>query len=397
MSPTKVLRSAQAAPVFAAVLVALVVLLLALQWPAAAGQSTAADRKAELAALKAQIDDKRRLIAKLRGEGEDMARLLAEIERERVMTERYLRRIEDQERQLEAELAQHRNNLAGQRAQREELRAQLGRAVLSYYKEGRITSAELLVSSQTFGQVFARAHYWVRAVRRLQAGLAGIDSLGNSLREELEQVEQRRREVGGLREEREAQLRQLDRQAGERRERRAELERTVASAEEQTRELLASQAEIERLIEEAMRASQAGSGKGLAAQRGRLAWPVPGKVTSRFGTQVHPRYGTKVENKGIEIAAAEGAPIRAVASGRVVFEGWLGGYGRTIVLDHGEGFFSLYAHASETLVRRGEAVTAGQTVARVGASDSIEGPALYFEIRSQAQALDPLGWLAPAP
>ena len=108
---------------------------------------------------------------------------------------------------------------------------------------------------------------------------------------------------------------------------------------------------------------------------------------------VNPRYGTQVLQKGIEIAAAEGTPVRAVSGGRVVYAGWLEGYGNTIVLDHGNDFFTLYAHASQILVRQGADVSAGSEIARVGSTDALDGPGLYFEIRQGAEARDPLEWL----
>ena len=372
----------------------LLVLLLIAGLSGVAGQERSVDaRRTELATLKKQIEEKRRLIAKLRGEGENLERLLAETERERSMTERYLGEIARQERELEEEINGHRGNLETSGHARDVLREELTGALVSYYKERRVTAAELLVSSATFGELFARGHYWVRLIRQLQRQIGELDQLRAGVSLQLSEIEQRRQAARELREEREAQLRHLQAQVGARRQDRAELQRAVASQEEQARRLVASQAEIERLITEALRAPQGEPGKGLKGVQGRMPWPVEGTVIARFGTQVHPRYGTQVEHKGIEIAAAEGTPILAVAAGRVVFEGWLGGYGRTVVLDHGGGYFTLYAHAAEAAVQRGDQINAGQMIARVGSTESLQGPALYFEIRQQAEALDPLRWL----
>jgi septal ring factor EnvC (AmiA/AmiB activator) len=362
----------------------LLLLLLIAGWSGVAGQERSVDaRRAELSTLKKQLEEKRRLIAKLRGEGENLERLLAETERERSMTERYLGEIARQERELEEEINGHRGNLETSGHARDVLREELTGALVSYYKERRVTAAELLVSSATFGELFARGHYWVRLIRQLQRQIGELDQLRAGVSLQLSEIEQRRQAARELREEREAQLRHLQAQVGARRQDRAELQRR----------LVASQAEIERLITEALRAPQGEPGKGLKGAQGRMPWPVEGAVIARFGTQVHPRYGTQVEHKGIEIAAAEGTPVLAVAAGRVVFEGWLGGYGRTVVLDHGGGYFTLYAHAAEATVQRGDQINAGQMIARVGSTESLQGPALYFEIRQQAEALDPLRWL----
>jgi septal ring factor EnvC (AmiA/AmiB activator) len=95
----------------------------------------------------------------------------------------------------------------------------------------------------------------------------------------------------------------------------------------------------------------------------------------------------------VDIEAREGAPIRAVHAGSVLYRGWLRGYGNLIILDHGSGYYTLYAHASELLVDEGDRVMAGQAIARVGETGSLAGPRLYFEVRYQGRAEDPAEWL----
>lgn len=114
-----------------------------------------------------------------------------------------------------------------------------------------------------------------------------------------------------------------------------------------------------------------------------LYWPVEGEVSSHFG----PRHGRMHE--GIDIGAAHGTPIRAAASGRVVFAGWQRGYGRTLIVDHGD-FRTLYAHCSKLNVSRGEWVERGSVIALVGATGRATGPHLHFEIRTpDGRPLDP--------
>jgi septal ring factor EnvC (AmiA/AmiB activator) len=136
---------------------------------------------------------------------------------------------------------------------------------------------------------------------------------------------------------------------------------------------------------------------GLGRERGRLPWPTEGRVVAGFGREVHPRFGTEVLRSGIVIEAPEGAAIRAVAPGTVAYRGWLRGYGNLIVLDHGNGYHTLYAHASEVLVEEGDQVTAGELIGRVGESGSVEGPRLHFELRHQSRAEDPRDWLRRRP
>jgi septal ring factor EnvC (AmiA/AmiB activator) len=127
--------------------------------------------------------------------------------------------------------------------------------------------------------------------------------------------------------------------------------------------------------------------------RGRLPWPASGTLASTFGRQEHPRFRTVTFNRGIEITAPQGRDIVAVAEGTAIYADWFKGYGRLVILDHGSGYFTLYAHASDILIKTGDTVSGGQVIAKVGDSGSLEGPQLYFELRHKGKPQDPLTWL----
>ncbi|MGH7369859.1 MAG: murein hydrolase activator EnvC family protein, partial [Candidatus Methylomirabilaceae bacterium] len=133
----------------------------------------------------------------------------------------------------------------------------------------------------------------------------------------------------------------------------------------------------------------------FAARKGLLPWPTSGSLTASFGRQVHPRYGTVTFNRGIEINAPERQQIVAVADGSVLFADWFKGYGRLIILDHGEGYYTVYAHAAEIRVKVGDRVTRGQQIGLVGDTGSASGSQLYFEVRHRGRPQDPVAWLAP--
>jgi septal ring factor EnvC (AmiA/AmiB activator) len=115
---------------------------------------------------------------------------------------------------------------------------------------------------------------------------------------------------------------------------------------------------------------------------------------SFFGRQKHPTFNTYVQRKGIEIRTVEGSLIHAVMTGSVVYADWLKGYGLVIILDHANGFFSLYAHASKILAKAGEQVAEGQPIGETGDTGMIGENTLYFELREGAEPVDPLHWLA---
>ncbi len=102
---------------------------------------------------------------------------------------------------------------------------------------------------------------------------------------------------------------------------------------------------------------------------------------------------TRIRSNGITVRAPYGAPIRAVADGHVLYAGWFRGYGRILIVDHGDGYYTLVAHASEILRRVGDPVHGGEEIARVGDSGSLEGPIVYFEIRREGRPLDPKEWI----
>jgi len=131
----------------------------------------------------------------------------------------------------------------------------------------------------------------------------------------------------------------------------------------------------------------------LNERKGKLPWPLEGKIITRFGPERHPRFNTVTINNGIEIAPSRDKVVRAVHGGRVVFADYFKGYGNLIIVDHGLSYYTLYGHLSSFQVKVGDLVQAGQPIGQAGDSDSIKGESLYFEIRHKSQAVDPLQWL----
>jgi septal ring factor EnvC (AmiA/AmiB activator) len=131
----------------------------------------------------------------------------------------------------------------------------------------------------------------------------------------------------------------------------------------------------------------------LVQLAGQLDWPVRGTVARGFGRSVHPRFKTVTLNNGLNIAAEAGAPVAAVAAGRVEFQDDLPGFGRCVILDHGEGYYTLYAHLDRVYVAAGADIARGQILAEVGRPAAGEDSQLYFEVRHGRTPLDPADWL----
>jgi septal ring factor EnvC (AmiA/AmiB activator) len=133
---------------------------------------------------------------------------------------------------------------------------------------------------------------------------------------------------------------------------------------------------------------------GFRSRKGHLPLPVvAGLVEVGFGKVVNPRFNTITVQKGLDIRGAMGAKVLSVGQGTVAFAGWLKGYGNLVIVDHGAGYHSLYAHLARSLVEAGNEVEEGEEIAAVGDTGSLKGAFLYFEIRKQGQAIDPAPWL----
>jgi septal ring factor EnvC (AmiA/AmiB activator) len=163
------------------------------------------------------------------------------------------------------------------------------------------------------------------------------------------------------------------------------------------RELEQAALRLQKMMDEMSRRavrkpSERSSETGLEAMKGKLEWPVRGKVTGGFGKTSHREFSAEVFRKGIDIEAPIGEVIKAVEKGRVVFADRFAGYGKMLVIDHGERYFSIYAHLSEILKKSGDMVMRGETLGLVGDSDSLAGARLYFEMRKEGKSIDPVPW-----
>ena len=122
---------------------------------------------------------------------------------------------------------------------------------------------------------------------------------------------------------------------------------------------------------------------------GILVRPVPGIITSPFGNRVHPITGNVRFHAGIDLRGSHGTPIKAAESGKVILARYYGGYGNTVIIDHGNGLSTLYAHQSSLAVRYGESVDAAEVIGYVGSTGASTGPHLHFEVRKWGSPVDP--------
>jgi murein hydrolase activator len=330
------------------------------------------------------------------------------IEEERDAAARELREADSRVQQAvaavraqEQALAEQRAELARLEAERTrqeaglgEQREELAGLLRSSHALGRHEQLKLLLAQDRIENA-ERALGYARVLQRQR--LSRIERLRAELAELLRlhaAVEAQQSEVEAALAAQQAGLAELESERGERRALLARIERERGQAVQQLTALGRDEQSVLALLARlkdvfADIPQQLGAGQRLGGQRGRLRWPLTGRVRSAFGG----RLPDGRSSGGWLIEAAAGAEVRAVSHGRVAYADWLKGYGLIAILDHGDGFHSLYAHADALLCEVGDWVDAGHVIARAGSSGGLDEAALYFELRQNGRPVDPRVWL----
>ncbi len=236
---------------------------------------------------------------------------------------------------------------------------------------------------RSLGVIAARDHRLIEEYRR---NLAQLSQREQETRERRAETIRRTAEVGTKRASLEVRRRQKAELLASVKQEKGTYEATLKDLEESSAHLWA----MIRLAEPEKKAAPA-----KAPARERLPWPVNGQVLSSYGAQRHPQFGTMVFRRGIDISARTGDEVRSVDKGTVAWADWYKGYGKLVIIDHGAGLYSLYGHLSLIDVGKGDRVGRSQVIGRAGDTESLKGPRLYFEVRRNGEAEDPLLWLAP--
>jgi len=288
---------------------------------------------------------------------------------------------------LTAEREQHERALDGQR---KALASQLRAA----YMGGREEQVKLLLSQEdpaAFGRMLAYYSYLGRArVGRI----AEIQSLVAALEQAAAEENLERERLAALESDSRRQLSSVDAARAERSKALRAMNAQIRSSSDAIAKLKREAAALEKLVADlrkAMRDLPPSGGQAFEKVRGRLAWPVAGRIVAKFGQA----RGGGLKWNGVMIDAARGADVRALYDGRVAYADWLPGMGLLLIIDHG-GYMSLYAHNEQLYKAAGDRVEGGEVVATVGDSGGRSTPGLYLEIRRGAKPVDPVPWFRRA-
>ncbi len=391
--------------------------------------------------------DARKQIEAARQDVAELQKLLKQIEQEKSTVQKQLQTTESEMGQLEKQvdslqqeidrseaelerLNEEKTTLEGARIEQQRL---IGIQARAAYQSGRQEYLKLLLNQQnpekfsrtlTYYDYLSKARFeqvanFNETLSQLANVEAGIEAQQATLAKQQDGLKERRAQLAEVSKERQLALTKLDRDYSSRdqklkarKQEQAQLERVLKTIEEtlarQAREAeQARQRALALAREEQSRRQQAGSaapaatgptvssaggnfGGPFASAKGKLPWPVDGRLVARYGT---PRGGdARTKWDGVLIGAGLGSQVRAVHGGRVVFADWLRGAGLLVILDHGNGYLTLYGHNQSLLRDAGEIVKAGDPIATVGTSGGQESAALYFAIRQQGRPSDPAQW-----
>ncbi len=383
----------------------LVITTISIGIPGPAGAADSITEKIErerktLEQLKDRIEEKRKRAEEAEKKRESVLQGIQSLDqrlvRHRQDQQEIVKKLRRKDREIEDITAQ----LGSMRTSIQERREAILARLRVQYLEGRYGYVKALLTSNTVGE-FERRRQYLSAVSEkdyelletFRADVARMEEAEHQRAEARagmmafkERIERKLTDIRSLQKEKKRYLTKITQEKDSFHRAAEELERSASRVDTILREL-----EVRRKALAVKPPSVPALPRGA---RGALPWPADGQVVSFFGRQKHPTFNTYVQRKGIEIRTAEGSFIHAVMPGTVVYADWLKGYGLVIILDHANGFFSLYAHASKILAKVGERVGEGYPIGETGDTGMTGENTLYFELREGAEAVDPLLWLA---
>lgn len=370
-------------------------------------------KEKELQKLRREINDYEKKIKKSERREKATLETIGYYDRQNLLIRKLLRRLREESTGLQKDIEVTRQNIEASENQLQSLKNHYAKYVTSAYKYGRLYDLELLLTSSSVNQFAIRAEYLRRFSEQRSKDLDTIAEHKSHLEEESTALQtklsrQQRLISEKAREEKRIRKRTAEKQKllasirNDKNSYKKELQRKKKDATDLEGIIadLIEKERIRRAHEEALARNEkrpppeiTAAGLAFTNRRGRLPWPVSGgSVVSRFGNQIHPVLKTVTQNTGIDISVPTGTEVRAVAAGEVATVSWLPSYGNLLILNHNNGFRTVYTHLSEIIVTQGEKISEGEVVGKSG--ESLAGPLLHFELWKEREKQDPELWLS---
>lgn len=376
--------------------------------------AAAQNPKDELSGVKREIKAQKQLITKTRKVEADVSTELREILRTLKQKESDLGRLSLDLRGVESRLERTGREIQKVTAEAHQKQTEIEHRLTSLYKAGELGAVRMFFSAESFPQLAENIRYMksilvndkrifyehsqkIDQLKRLKADLerdsvkkerikTGIELKRHEIEEE---KNKKAAYLGKVRQDRkgyEASLKELQVNA-------SRLQVMINRLEAISRRRLSPRHEKPGIRQKPLAELPPVPDRGFASQKGRMNLPVRGEIVESYGKHKHPEFNSFTFSKGLSISAPSGTEIKTIYEGTVIFADYFKGFGNMIIVDHGGGYFSLYAHASRLAKKVGAEVSRHETIAMVGDVDSSKGSVLYFEIRHQGKPVDPAGWV----
>ena len=356
--------------------------------------------------LKTEISQLRSKIKSAESRERSASSRISSIDEEISLTAKLIQSLKNEEEKTRKRILQLKRNILENEQKLESLRARYKKRVVNSYLKGRLTDLERVFSSTTWRQAMYRTHYFriisdieKKMTKKIERLLIDISQqkleLEAMLRDNLNLKRNKEKEMSSYRNMRINREKELNRI---RTDKKAlanyvnEKEAGVQQLESIIKQVLEDKARFQReaRIRQQQEALKTKSFKSLAGQ---LPWPAEGRIIAKFGRQWNPKLKTTTENPGIDIKGQPGSAIRTILGGVVTTITYIRGYGTTIIVDHGGGFYTVYSHVTNIQATVDSEIRNGDVIAYMGDSGSINGSKLHFEIWGKGQKLDPEKWL----
>jgi septal ring factor EnvC (AmiA/AmiB activator) len=359
------------------------------------------NKEGELRKLRNEIKEQRKKIREVEDKEKDEEKYLHKLEKEEKLVRELLKGVAEKELLLEERVEGLRGELSvNEKIYLKRLEIFSDR-IRNIYKHRNRQMWQELLAARGVADLLQRYRFFTVIAER-DAAL-----INNALRKK-DEIQQQEAEITELlhqvvmgKREKERELSKLEKLEKERENSLAMLNEKKRKYQQRVDELARAEEKVRDLIESlerrrAERAEEWGifGEKNFPGLKGNMPLPVEGKVVRGFGKSRHPEYGTVTYNTGVDIEAEEGVPVTAVARGRVEYASILKGFGNCIIINHGNGYYTIYAHVHRVLVKRDEQIERGDLIAEMGIGDSSTG-VMHFEIRKSKESLNPQKWFGP--
>ena len=358
-------------------------------------------QEAEYDRLQRQIKDTNKKISDTKAKEKEVTNQLETLSQKITLTQKRVNVLNLKVVRVQNNIQKLNRSIASKENEIEKIKVLLAARLVSMYKYGGVTEFNLLLSSSGAQDALNTSYLLGRIAKEDQKLIAELETEIEKLNTMKQNLSKEQTVYEGHRTELNERGVELKSAAKERNIALKKVQKEKAAYLAQQKDFLKASQELQNKVKQLIaqkRRINAAKNKSKPQvvyyrKGGRLMWPTQGRISSRFGTRVHPVFKTKTTHTGLDIAAPKGTPVCAANAGEVLYTGWMRGYGQVIILDHGGDLTTVYAHLSQITCKEDQSVKRGQQIGKVGSTGVATGNHLHFEVRVNGKAVDPMGYL----